>query len=184
MTTFCQQAADEAAEAAQQDRHGMIGTGSQNGKTNVTRNVGGAYIYDKDGHVIASVSLTIVAHFSEKEGEEGKFLGAELVIQTFKSDKDGNVSLGEDPTTKTIPISYGQAARAFGANSMAATADSAATNKLFFLREVAHDPHALVHAGSAGLGFACLLTPCAEALVGAAAIVESANFLWEQLEKQ
>ena len=123
-------------------------------------------------------------YFSEKEGEEGKFLGAELKIQTFKSDKEGNAPLGEDPTTKSIAITYGQAVRAMGANGVVGAAQSAATDKLFFFREVRNDPHALVHAGSAGVGFACLLTPCAEIVVGAAAIVESANFLWEQLEKK
>jgi hypothetical protein len=74
---------------------------------------------------------------------------------------------------------------AMGAGGMSEMIDATRSSLIGgAIMSAAHDPHALVHAGSAGLGFACLLTPCAEAVVGAAAIVESGNFLSEQLEKK
>ena len=72
------------------------------------------------------MGLTVVAYFSEKEGEEGKFLGAELVIERFKSNSDGTFSSMENPTTTSVSLGYNQAVRALGASSVVGAAQSAA----------------------------------------------------------
>jgi RHS repeat-associated protein len=105
MTTFCQQAADEAVEAAQRDKRGINFSGSKDGKSYVRRDIS-YWAVDKDGNKIsAGVSLQVVIYFSEKEGEEGKFLGAELIIQTVSPDENAKHPLsGAEPTTTSVPI--------------------------------------------------------------------------------
>jgi RHS repeat-associated protein len=143
----------------QQDRAQSMGT--KNGYVYVSAITDSRLNYDSNGHLVSSTVTTATARFSTEEGEEGKFLGAELTTTTTSAS-------GSIPTSSSSvqDIGYGGAAKIFGADSLAAAVDSALP-QYQFVRAVGNDARA--HPGKYafyGVEAAAALTPIPEAYAG------------------
>jgi RHS repeat-associated protein len=155
-----------------------------------------------DGASVGIVSGQMTdSMYSREAGHEGEYLGsAERTLDTFQGvsydpakGSPGTLAGGgyaastvlhKGTDWHTTNMSASQALKLAGPDAMSKMVEhSTPSIALGTLKSAANDPHAIVHAGAAITGGVCLATPCAEAVAVGAFVVESANYLWEKLEK-